>query len=373
MSSSQIRQIASHLLLTDEGFYSNPLLRVDATTKEILSIEQYGADLDFQAGVEFYSGILCRGFVNSHCHLELSYLRGAINEGCGYAAFAGAMAAVRDNFSEELRLEAIKSADSDMWTQGVDAVADIVNDSSSFEVKAASNIHYHSFAEVFGLKKSNIELCKQLATQPNTSLTPHSTYSIQSADFDTVCRNGSDPLSIHFLESEGEHLLYKGNGSLAEWYKNVGFECDFLHHASPAARIVATVPASRSVMLVHNCFVTQEDIDTIMSHFTAPVYWVLCPRSNKYISGSLPQSVELLRKNRLNICLGTDSLASNHSLTMLEEIKALPEVPLFERLHWATTAGAAALGIQNRGLINIDGVDCASMQLTPQSRSKRIL
>ena len=373
MPSSQLRKIASHYLLTPQGFYKHPLITVDALSGEIFNLESYSNNLDATAGVEFYSGILCPGFTNAHCHSELSYLKDTIAEGVGYAGFAAAMAGVRDNFTPEQRAAALKEADRYMWNEGINIVADIVNDNSSFATKADSPIKYHSFAEVFGLKKSNLEYCKSLTANPNTTLTPHSVYSVQSRDFSAVCNNGSSPLSIHFKESEAEQLLFEGKGSLAEWYSAVGFECDFLHFGSPARRIVESIPADRSVLLVHNCFVTQQDIDLIMSHFTAPVYWVLCPRSNRYISGQTPDVVQLLSKNGLNICIGTDSLASNHSLSILEELKCFDNIPLDQLLTWATYNGAAALGEKTCGIINICGADLEAMKLTPKTTVKRVL
>ena len=168
-----------------------------------------------------------------------------------------------------------------------------------------------------------------------------------------------------------------------KWYEEVGFTCDFLHYGSPARRIVASVPSERSVMLVHNCYITQQVIDTILGHFTAPVYWVLCPRSNRYISGIAPQSVELLRRNGCNICIGTDSPASNYSLSMLEELKCFQGVPLEELLRWATCNGADALGYGDTlgeiavgrkcGLVVISGVDTDSMMLTDCATARRIL
>ncbi len=283
------------------------------------------------------------------------------------------MAALRDNYTQSERISALERADMQMWEQGISAVADIVNDHSSFAVKANSKIEYHSFAEVFGLKHSNLALCQQLTLNPNTSLTPHSTYSIQQGDMDVVCHNGDSLLTIHFKESEGEQQLFEGHGALAEWYSQAGFECDFLHYSSPVERIIKSIPTHRKVMLVHNCHITQHDIDLIMGHFSAPVYWTLCPRSNRYISGSLPQTVELLRTNGLNICIGTDSLASNNSLSIIEELKCFDAVPLAERLCWAIYNGADALGIKPKGLINIVGADLQSMQLTPKSYIRRVL
>ena len=365
-------------MLTPQGFYKRPLLTIDAATGNILSLEEYNEGmLDRMAGVEFFPGLICRGLVNAHCHVELSYLLNAIEPEGGYANFAAGMAAKRDKFTAEQRIEAMQRADRSMWEEGIDAVGDIVNDSTSFPVKECSPIEYRSFAEVFGLRQSNIEACRTLLHNPNTTLTPHSTYSIQEGDLRSVCNesNGTNmaPLSIHFMESADELLLYIGKGRLHDWYSAVGFTCDFLHYDSPAHRIASCVPKDRPLMLVHNCYVTQQDIDIIMEHRTAPTYWVLCPRSNKYISGIEPKSVELLRKNRLRICVGTDSLASNTSLSIIEELKAFHGVPLDELLQWATTNGAEALGVKRQGWIHISGIDHEKLSLTPQSKAHRIL
>ena len=347
-------------------------------------MEQYGDNLDATAGVEFHSGILCAGFVNAHSHLELAYLRGAIEEGGGFAAFASSMGRVRGNFSEEEQLQAIATADQTLWQEGVDAVGDIVNGATSFATKSASPIYYKNFAEVFGLRECNLERQRELLKYPNTSLTPHSIYSVQDKPFREVCQADVEkPLLIHFLETEDEVKLYRGEGSLHEWYGVVGFECDFLHYGSPAKRIVECVPEGRSVMFVHNCAVTAEDVDVVTKHFSAPLYWVLCPRSNNYISGLEPKSVELLRARKQYICIGTDSLASNWSLSMVEELKMFHGVPLAELLQWATINGAKALGIEDKygtievgkrsGIVNLTGVNLDDFTLTSASRAVRIL
>ena len=384
-----LRKIASHYLLTPQGFQPRPLLTIKCFTDgshEIVAVEQYAEGLDSIAGVEFYSGVLCAGFVNAHSHLELSYLRGAIAEGGGYASFAESIAKVRDNFSEEERLSAIVEADRAMWQEGVDAVGDIVNSETSFATKATSEIHYHNFLEVFGLRECNLESQRKLLKYPNTSLTLHSIYSVQDAPFREVCNDYAEaPLSIHFLESNAETELYRGKGSLHEWYRKVGFECDFLHYGSPTERIVKCVPKGRSVLLVHNCEITEQDVEMLLDHFSTPISFVLCPRSNAYISGVKPRSVELLHKagNNINICIGTDSLSSNWSLSMVEELKMFRNIPLAELLQWATINGAKALGIDDKygsieigkrsGVVCLSGVDLENFALTPQTRAKRIL
>ena len=353
---------------------------------EIVAVEQYGEGLDFTEGVEFHDGLLCAGFVNAHSHIELSYLRGAIPEGGGFAAFAESIGRVRGLASEAERLAAVAEADSAMWQEGVDAVGDIVNGATSFATKATSPIYYKNFVEVFGLRECNLERQRELLHYKNTSLTPHSTYSVPDAPFREVCReDGGQPLSIHFLETDAEAKLYRGEGSLHEWYEKVGFECDFLHYGSPAERVVASTPSERSLLLVHNCAISAQDVKIITSHFTTPVSWVLCPRSNAYISGIEPSAVELLRSfgDNINICIGTDSLASNWSLSMVEELKRFRNIPLAELLQWATINGAKALGIADKygsievgkcsGIVNIKGADLQTISLTEHSYAQRLL
>lgn len=338
---------------------------------------------DREASTEFYGGILLAGFVNAHCHLELSYLRGAITPHQGFAAFASSIGKVRGLYSDDERLKAIERADAELRREGVVAVGDIVNGDSSFATKSRSGIEYRSFAEVFGLNTNSTKGAEPLTKYPNTTLTPHSTYSLNDAIFrEIVTKDEESTLSIHFMESESEAVLYRGEGELYEWYQASGMRYDFAHYLSPAERLVASIPASRKVLLIHNCCVTQRDINIIKAHFGDNVYWVLCPRSNDYISRIAPPT-ELLRSNGLNICIGTDSLASNESLSIIKELSLLSGVPLNERLDWATRIGARALGLDEelgdiavgkRPSINLlSGIDYTTMELTQKSQLQRII
>ena len=118
------------------------------------------------------------------------------------------------------------------------------------------------------------------------------------------------------------------------------------------------------------------------NYFSHPIAWVLCPQSNDYISGLKPP-VELLRRHKALICIGTDSLASNSNLSMLEEVKRIEGVPFAERMEWATLGGARALGMDDElgsvevgkrsGIVNITGVDLENFTLTASSQAKRVL
>ncbi len=379
ISLGQRRRIASNYLLSRGEFIRNPLIEIDSCGR-ILSVESC-SDVDRMSSTEFYAGVLFAGMVNMHCHLELSFLRGAITPKCGFSSFAAELAQKRDLFSPDQQIEAAQRADLEMRREGVVAVADIANGGVTSSVKAKSSIYYHTFVEHFGLRRHSVDYLNPLLTDRRHSLTPHSTYSVTDATFRQIALLGDAPLSIHFMETPSERELFEGHGAYTEWYRSAGFECDFLHYGSPAKRIVESVPATRSVILVHNTTVKREDVELVMNHFKAPVYWVLCPRSNDFIS-SLKPPVDLLRSMGAKICLGSDSLASNYSLSMLEEMRLLQGVPLCERLTWATANGAEALGLTHIGDIAVgkqpsinllSGIDYQNMELTPTSRIETLI
>ena len=260
-----MRRIAAHWLVDRGEVMPRPIVTL-SDEGEVMAIEQWES-LDKMAHTEFFAGALTAGFVNAHCHIELSYLRGKIERGSGFAGFARAIGQVRGEATEAERIAALQAADAKMHSEGVEAVADIVNGATSMAMKQKSKISYRSFAEVFGLN-STTEPMRELLGYDSTSLTPHSTYSLQEGVFAEVANHKADgseqaPLSIHFMESPDEKALYAGTGSLAEWYARMGWECDFLHYGSPAGRIVGQIAADRKVMLVHNCCITQEDFDLV--------------------------------------------------------------------------------------------------------------
>ena len=374
------RKITAHYTLVGGQLRSNIVVEVDSSRRIVSVVES--EVIDSMAGVEFYPGILIPGMVNLHCHLELAYLRGAIEEQTGFAGFARAIGMVRDKFTIEERLHAASVADSAMWQEGIEAVLDIANDDLVMPVKERSKIEYRTLFELFGLGCNSITKHQEMAERyTNSSITPHSTYSLQDQMFRSAASNNRSTISIHMLESEAETELYRGQGSLMEWYERMGWECDFLHYGSPAQRVVRSIEPSRNVVLVHGCRATGEDVALISDHFKDNVTWALCPESNRYISNDRPP-VELLRKMGCRIGIGTDSLASARSLSLIDNLRLIDDVPLNEALTWATKGGAEALSMEHLGeiavgkrpgLVIIRDADLHNLCLTPESRAERVV
>lgn len=353
----------------------------------IESIEQC-CDLDKIHGLEFYSGILIPSMVNVHTHLELSHLGGITPAQCGFSNFAQCISTSRNLFSDEQRLSAMQFYDAKMWSEGVGVVGDISNGDSSFLTKQVSKIKYHTFLELFGLKscdKARLDELHRVAhgMELDSSITVHSTYSLNCKDFDSIVQDTCcDILSIHFMESVGERMLYDGSGELYCWYVECGLEIDFDKYASPVDRVISTISPSRRVLLIHNTMISVDEITALKSHFGDNLTFVLSPRSNLHITGCKPP-FKMLYESGCRIALGTDSMASNSSLSMIEEMKEIEGVPLERLLKWATESGADALGVgesygrleigKSCGLVLIESVDLIDFKLTRDTISRRII
>lgn len=213
------------------------------------------------------------------------------------------------------------------------------------------------------------------------SLTPHSAYSLQDAPFRAVAAE-SHRLSVHFMESRSEAELYRARGPLHERNLRERVTIDFAGYGSPARRILDSVPPDRPLLLVHGTFASRQEIESLAERFGDRLSWVLCPRSNDYIEGARPP-VETLRRAGVRIALGTDSLSSNETLSIVEELKMLRSVPLDEALRWATLGGAEALGIdlwagsfvpgKRPGAVLLGGIDFHTTTLRDDAFSRRIL
>jgi len=134
---------------------------------------------------------------------------------------------------------------------------------------------------------------------------------------------------------------------------------------------------------VHNTYTSLKDIYFIR-RFGREISWCFCPNANLYIEGRLPK-IDLFLAHDFNITLGTDSLASNDGLSILEELKTLhrlqPNLSLLRTIHWATLNGAKFLGIDDKfgsiepgkqpGLNLIQDTD--NLKLTERSKVKRLI
>lgn len=307
-----------------------------------------------------FSGIILPGFINAHCHLELSHMQGICETGTGLIAFISKVVSLRD-FDRELILDSIIRRDKEMFEAGIQAVGDICNKTDTASCKEESPIHYYSFVEMFDLLQpsltaSTIETYSQVFNAQSDkghnkkSLAPHAPYSVTPALFQFINdRNPEDSVSsIHMQETRDEDALFQdGSGGFPAFYKNLGLSLD---HFEPRGLrsmdyTLNHMAAGRPYLFVHNTQSTREDIEKAHS-WSDKIYWVTCPNANMYIENALPDYRNFL-DTEARVCLGTDSIMSNWQLSIWEELKTIRKhqsfIPISELLRWATINGARAL------------------------------
>ena len=308
-----------------------------------------------QFEVEVYEGIICPGFVNTHCHLELSHMKGLVPKGSGLPKFVSQIPQLRKQSNLD-PLKSLKEADRNMNESGIVAVGDISNTTESLSVKKNSAIRYHSFVEQFGLDKNNAEhlLSEGLkiveeyrSSDLSASLVPHAPYSLSPQLLKGIYSYSKGQLlTIHHQETASEKELFlDSKGDLAELFLSKGLDISSqLDGGKNSAQyaLLPYLPKEQKLLLVHNTFSESADIEEIETHFSH-AYWCTCPKANWYIEQRLP-NYDLWREKKLKITIGTDSLASNDSLNVLEEIKMIqknyPHIPTNELLIWACKNGA---------------------------------
>ncbi|TCC96195.1 amidohydrolase family protein [Pedobacter hiemivivus] len=311
--------------------------------------------------IQFHEGLLVPGFVNTHCHIELSNLKGQIPKHTGLPDFVKSVIKLRTSDEYELNL-AILKADIEMYENGIVAVGDICNQLISKALKVNTPVYYHSFLEIMGfnpdLAKEAMKRAKQfkddLSPLP-VSIVPHAPYSVSPELFQELnvyAQYQDGPLTIHNQETADENAFFEQKtGGFLALFKFLGQDISFFKPSGKTSlqTYLPLLSSDLKTLLVHNTYTTAADV-AFATSIHPNLYWCLCPHANLYIENMLPD-VNMMRAAGIRITLGTDSLASNDSLSILSEMNLLQErfdVPTEQLLKWATFNGAEFLGIDRR-------------------------
>lgn len=408
----------NNVLITDEH----------GTIENIVPTTEAGDD------IQYYPGILSPGFINSHCHLELSHMKALVPEKTGLVDFVITVMQQR-NFPEEVIFDAIEKAEATMLQNGIVAVGDICNTANTLPQKQKGNLHYYNFIEATGFvpafaqkrfeqaegvwrqfEEAGSEMSKvkgersgPLLTTNSSLLTnaivPHAPYSTSAELMRLINAHSSGKvITIHNQETWDENSFFlSGDSGFRKLFNLFNIDISFFKPTGKTSlqTYLPYLKDAGTLLLVHNTFTSAEDVFFVKSerlkvkkdnwvstndrqqnidtpplgNGALPTFFCLCPNANLYIENALPPA-EMLRRYNCNIVLGTDSLASNHSLSILDEIKTLhshfPYTPITDILQWATINGARALGIDgvlgsfDRG--KKPGVVCISSDLKQVQR-----
>jgi cytosine/adenosine deaminase-related metal-dependent hydrolase len=300
-------------------------------------------------------------------------------------------------------LDAIAAGVEEMLGNGIVAVGDICNTTDTLERKKGGRLSYRNFVETMGFidksapdrfaASSGIYEAFENRFPGTNSIVPHAPYSVSPALLHLVADfPGNGLLSIHNQESEVENEFRKtGKGDLLRLYAQLGLDVSFFQGTGrrSLAAILPYFHRNQSLILVHNVATAEDDFQhpgaaAFPPPGAAKLIFCLCPNANLYIGGKLPD-VSLLVNQNCRIVVGTDSLASNHHLSILEELKTLQQsftwLATSTLLQWATSNGASALQMDDRvgsfkpglrpGVLLLEGPD--GDRFTPWTTARRLI
>jgi cytosine/adenosine deaminase-related metal-dependent hydrolase len=331
-------------------------VHADGTIEEVFSAEEAKAQ-NIQH-IQFHEGLLIPGLVNTHCHLELSHLKAKIPMHTGLPGFVQEVMRQRSSSAEEIDT-AMQNADEEMYANGIVAVGDISNQAVSKEVKLGSKIFYHTFVEAMGFNPAKAgeiiaqaKLIREVFSPLKATIVPHAPYSVSAELFqeiNAVSGTSGGSLSIHNQETADENAFFESKrGHFLKLYEFLGLDISFFEAQGKSSlqTYLPMLSAAPRTLLVHNTFTNKADLEFAAARHPL-LFWCLCPNANLYIEDRLPD-IALLKAAGVKLTLGTDSLASNHQLSILAEMYSLQEradVSFDELLGWGTLNGAAFLGI----------------------------
>jgi aminodeoxyfutalosine deaminase len=316
------------------------------------------------AGDDVYitNKLVTPGLVNVHCHVELSHYYNCIPQHTGLVDFLEAVINVKAaNILHDQANALMQQAEQSMINDGIIAVGDICNTTDSLAIKIKEKLYYKNFIEALGFvpEMANTRFNEAMQVQKNfeqhhlpATIVPHAAYSVSQPLLNLInSHSKGNTISIHNQEAAAENEFFKHKqGRFTAFYKNkFNIDLSFMQPTGTTSMqyVMPYCNNANAVIWVHNTFTNSNDM-ALLNNSTQQHYWCLCPNANLYIENILP-NVPLLIHSKIPLVIGTDSLASNHSLSIQAEVNTLKQhFPNIDATIWykaATSNGANALGI----------------------------
>ncbi|SCY66350.1 amidohydrolase family protein [Desulfoluna spongiiphila] len=315
---------------------------------------------------------LVPAFVNAHTHLELSALSGRVNGTDGFAPWVRDLLAVRESIPRDELVLAAQRAVTEAEASGTLLFGEISTLGITrplFENKGTKGIW---FQELLGSPEP-LSMPAGSKDAPWVSLAahaPHTTAPGAIKAMKALAAEAGRPFSIHLDESDAEReFLTTGKGPWAEFLTERGIDYSSwpLPADDPVSYLLDLGVVDSSTLVVH---LLQAGVPQLRRLADAGATAVCCIRSNRLLHGRVPD-IEAMVGAGLTVALGTDSLASCESLSILDEMRAVatcaPGLSPAEIFRMATENGARALGFSERFGRLVPGCSARCLEVTPTS------
>ena len=338
----------------------------------IVAVGRWGALSSRFSGpvLDLGDSVLLPGLVNAHCHLDYTHMAGQFPPPKTFTDWIKLITATKAGWSYSEFAESWLAGARMLLRTGTTTVGDIETVPELLpEVWEATPLRVVSFFEMTGVRSRRQpktmlrEIIRRIQALPQAQgrvgLSPHAPYSTQpelvriSA---RLARRHHWPLAIHLAESAQEFEMFtRGSGEMFDWLKRNERDMADCGRGSPVQHLERCGALGPGLLAIHVNYLAKQDAALLARREVNVVH---CPRSHAYFQHA-PFPLKQLAKAGINICIGTDSLASVYKrrrevveLNLFEEMRAFasghPHLPARRVLPMVTTNAARALGLPGR-------------------------
>lgn len=303
------------------------------------------------------------GFINAHCHLDYTLMRGAILPAKSFSRWVKRINALKRSLTDSDYLRAMQLGMEELRRNGVTSVLDIVSTPQIFPLLPPPPIRAWFFLELIDVRPrpwieehvfgSWLFLSGNGNRLGGLGLSPHAPYTA-SAKMYQVALECSRSLNLlittHVAESSEEYAMFaKSSGELHDFLKQIGRPMTDCGSTSPLRHLIENGLINPDCIVAHLNELDDHDLEILSQPEWRNLHIVHCPKSHRFLHQKrFP--LEALTERGLNICLGTDSLASNDSLNLFSEMrtarKNYPTLKARECLEMVTIRPARALKLE---------------------------
>lgn len=308
--------------------------------------------------------VLLPGLINAHCHLDYSSMRNAIMPTSNFSQWVRRINELKRILSDDEYLEAIASGFQELRRWGTTSVFNIKAFPELMVRMPAPPIRTWWFYELLDIRTrihTDDVVAGALAFfegRPEWlggfGLSPHAPYTTSLGLYELCrdcCVDYGMPLMTHLAETEEEYAMFKnGDGPLYEFLKGLGRDMSDTGRLTPFQHLVENGALPKGAILTHMNVLSEEDW-AVLAQRKDDFSIVHCPNCHIYFQRS-PFDLERFLSIGVNVCLGTDSLASNRALDMFEEMRTVrelyPAVPLEDIIATVSINPAKAIGLAGK-------------------------
>ena len=312
--------------------------------------------------VDLGESVVLPGLINAHCHLDYSSLRGSMLPSRNFPQWISRINALKRSLNDDDYLKAVELGFDELQRSGVTSVFDIVATPQILPRLAPPRIRTWFFLELIDIRPrpwiDENAFGSWLCFEPSDwlggfGLSPHAPYTASAELYSaalTATQNFKMPLTTHVSESASEYEMFAaGKGDLFDFLSKMGRPMTDCGRLSPFRSLALSGLLPKDALLVHMNELDEADLEILDRDEWRSLSIVHCPKSNRFLHHR-PFPMEALRERGFNLCLGTDSLASNDSLNLFSEMRMAARNHSFvspkELVEMVTVKPAHAIGLE---------------------------